>query len=190
MLAATRPTSRGKGPRARGRGQAFANGARRVGAFMLARPGTVAMTLLFGGLGAVVSTNALWMQSSHHPAPLFRQAALQPQHPVARKAPDEQPAAGSSMPRRPRARGRAARSCRPRGRPVSASRRSRARWPRSLRSPPQSQRLASVRPKIHSAISSERPRRRRRHPSSRPPKANPSTKWRAPCLPATTRLRD
>ena len=81
MLAATRPTSRGKGPRAKGRGQAFANGARRVGAFMLARPGTVAMTLLFGGLGAVVSANALWMQSSHHPAPLFRQAALQPQHP-------------------------------------------------------------------------------------------------------------
>jgi hypothetical protein len=55
--------------------------------------------LLFGGLGAAVSANALWMQSEHHPAPLFHQAALQPQRPAAipippRKTP-EAPASAS-----------------------------------------------------------------------------------------------
>jgi hypothetical protein len=99
MLAATKPTSRGKAPRARGRGQAIAaNGARRIGAFVLARPGTVAMTLLFGGLGLAVSANALWMQSAHHPAPLFRQAALQPQHPAAKRAPEEPAAPTAAAP--------------------------------------------------------------------------------------------
>ena len=39
--------------------------------------------LLFGGLGVVVSINALWLQSDRHPAPLFRQASLVPQHALA-----------------------------------------------------------------------------------------------------------
>ena len=96
MLAATRPTSRGPSKRAKGPSRNFAaDGARRIGAFILARPGTVALTLLFGGLGLAVSANALWMQPAHHPAPLFRQAALQPQHPAARK-PAEEPAAASA----------------------------------------------------------------------------------------------
>jgi hypothetical protein len=91
MLAATRPTTtRGRAKSAQGRGRAFAaDSARRIGAFVLARPGTIALVLLFGGLGVAVSANALWMQSAHHPAPLFRQATLQPQHP-ARKVPEDQ----------------------------------------------------------------------------------------------------
>ena len=61
---------------------------------MLARPGTVSLALLFGGLAAAVSANALWMQSEHHPAPLFRQPVSQPRHPLARKIPETQPAPG------------------------------------------------------------------------------------------------
>ena len=52
---------------------------RRAAAFALARPGTVVLLFLFGGLGVVISINALWMQSDRHPAPLFHQAALAPQ---------------------------------------------------------------------------------------------------------------
>jgi hypothetical protein len=97
MLAVNRATNRGYGRGRRGGGQAFlANGARQIGAFVLARPGTIALTLLFGGLGLAVSANALWMQSAHHPAPLFRQAALQqpqPPLPPVRKVIEEQAAA-------------------------------------------------------------------------------------------------
>jgi hypothetical protein len=97
MLAVTRPQSRSYAQRARAKGaSSLSMAARRVGAFVLAHPGSVALTLLFGGLGAAVSANALWMQTEHHPAPLFRQAALQPQRPAAvpaRKVPEAQPAA-------------------------------------------------------------------------------------------------
>ncbi|MFI4994933.1 MAG: hypothetical protein ACHQAQ_04015 [Hyphomicrobiales bacterium] len=97
MLAVTRPQCRSYAQRARAKGaSSLSKGARRVGAFVLAHPGSVALTLLFGGLGAAVSSNALWMQTEHHPAPLFRQAALQPQRPAAvpaRKVPEAQPAA-------------------------------------------------------------------------------------------------
>jgi hypothetical protein len=47
--------------------------------FALARPGTVVLTLLFGGLTGAVAINALWMQSERHPAPLFHQAAFEAQ---------------------------------------------------------------------------------------------------------------
>jgi hypothetical protein len=67
-------------------------GARRIGAFVLAHPGSVALVLLFGGLAAAVSVNALWMQSERHPAPLFRQAAVQAAHSAAaaRRVPEPQ----------------------------------------------------------------------------------------------------
>ena len=123
MLAATRPTSRGYAPRLRVRDDSFLSVAtRRITAFVLARPGTVALMLLFGGLGAAVSANALWMQSEHHPAPLFHQAALQPQRPAAipippRKTP-ETPASAS---------GPGGRRRRPRYAAASASGRARSR---------------------------------------------------------------
>ncbi|MFI5012874.1 MAG: hypothetical protein ACHQAY_11045 [Hyphomicrobiales bacterium] len=97
MLATARPTRRAPqrrfGP---GNASFLSAGARRIGTFLLAHPGSVALVLLFGCLGAAVSVNALWMQSEHHPAPLFHQAALQPQHapPAApKKAPEAQAAA-------------------------------------------------------------------------------------------------
>jgi hypothetical protein len=72
-----------------------------MGAFALAHPGSVALTLLFGALGIAVSTNALWMQSERHPAPLFHQSALEPRHSVAatpRKIPEPQAVAPTSAP--------------------------------------------------------------------------------------------
>jgi hypothetical protein len=100
MLAVKKATNRRQGRGPRGGGQAFvANSARRIGAFVLARPGTIALTLLFGGLGLAVSANALWMQSAHHPAPLFRQAALQPSQPPlppARKIIEQAPATAAA----------------------------------------------------------------------------------------------
>src|SRR6476661_4932979 len=92
MLAAKKPMSRGRASKG-GASRFAADAARRVGGFVLARPGTIALGLLFGGLALAVSTNALWMQSAQHPAPLFRQAALPTQHPTPpRKAPEEQAA--------------------------------------------------------------------------------------------------
>jgi hypothetical protein len=92
MLAATRPMRRSPASRSAQRG-ALSVGARHVGAFVLAHPGSVALVLLFVGLGAAVSVNALWMQTERHPAPLFRQAALQQAHlapAAARRAPEPQ----------------------------------------------------------------------------------------------------
>jgi hypothetical protein len=83
MLAASRPTRRNPGTRSGARRDSLPRIAlRRVGAFVLAHPKSVALMLLFGGLGTAVSVNALWLQSDRHPAPLFRQAALQPQHSI------------------------------------------------------------------------------------------------------------
>jgi hypothetical protein len=83
MLAAKRSTKKSSGPRSGAPGDSILSLAlRRMGGFALSRPGTVALMLLFGGLGVVVSINALWMQSDRHPAPLFRQASLAPQHGV------------------------------------------------------------------------------------------------------------
>jgi hypothetical protein len=99
MLATTRPMRRGPAPRFHQRDMTFLSVAgRRVGTFVLARPGTVALVLLFGTLGAAVSVNALWMQSEHHPAPLFHQAALQPQHivPLPPKKAPETPAVAAA----------------------------------------------------------------------------------------------
>jgi hypothetical protein len=93
MLALRKPTSRGRV--AKDVPNLAAEAAKRIGTFILARPGTVALTLLFGGLGVAVSANALWMQSAQHPAPLFRQTSLAAQHPaVPRKAAEE--SAGSA----------------------------------------------------------------------------------------------
>lgn len=95
MMAVKKPTNRGQGRGSRGGGGAFlANGARAVGSFALARPGSVALVLLFGGLGAAVSANALWMQTAHHPAPFFKQASLQAPLPPTRKVMEQQAAAG------------------------------------------------------------------------------------------------
>ncbi|SDR52500.1 hypothetical protein SAMN05444161_5261 [Rhizobiales bacterium GAS191] len=100
MLAATRPMRRSPARSAQRNRSALSFGARRVGAFVLAHPGSVALVLLFGGLGAAVSVNALWMQSERHPAPLFRQAALQQAHsaPAAAKRAPEAQAAPVSAP--------------------------------------------------------------------------------------------
>jgi hypothetical protein len=102
MLAATRPMRRSSGPRSSARNDSLlSTAARRVGAFALTHPGTVALALLFGGLCAAVSTNALWMQSERHPAPLFHQASLQPQHSFAvmpRKIPEPPAVAPASAP--------------------------------------------------------------------------------------------
>jgi len=116
MLAATKSTGRGPAKRSRGPGGGFTGDVgRRIRAFALARPGSVALALLFGGLGIAVSANALWMQSAHHPAPLFRQAALQPPRPAAApvSAPsaasdEDAPAAPVLPPARPAGLGRAA----------------------------------------------------------------------------------
>ena len=84
MLATNKSVKRTSGPRSGPSADSLLSIAlRRVGSFALARPGTVALMLLFGGLGLAVSINALWMQSDRHPAPLFRQAALAPQHALA-----------------------------------------------------------------------------------------------------------
>src|SRR5690242_21401637 len=84
MLATKRPVKRSSGPRSDPSGHSLLSiASRRIGSFALARPGTVALMLLFCGLGMAVSINALWMQSDRHPAPLFRQASLAPQHAVA-----------------------------------------------------------------------------------------------------------
>ncbi|MBV9566654.1 MAG: hypothetical protein JO172_00810 [Hyphomicrobiales bacterium] len=81
MLSATRSTRKNSGTRSSApRESLISRALRRAGGFALARPGTVALLLLFGALGVTVSINALWMQSEHHPAPLFHQAALAPQH--------------------------------------------------------------------------------------------------------------
>ena len=128
MLAATRPMRRSSGSRSAQRG-ALSIGARRIGAFVLARPGSVALVLLFGGLAAAVSVNALWMQSERHPAPLFRRAAVQAAHSAAaaRRVPEPQatqaPAAATAAPEevsptmlppvRPAALGRSAESAPP-----------------------------------------------------------------------------
>lgn len=96
MLAAARPIRRAPPSRYGPEGSFLAAGAARIGSFVLAHPGSVALVLLFGCLGAAVSVNALWMQSERHPAPLFHQAALQSQRalPAApRKAPEVQAAA-------------------------------------------------------------------------------------------------
>ena len=104
MLAAKRSTKKSAGPRSGAPGGSILSLAlRRVGGFALARPGTVALMLLFGGLGVVVSINALWMQSDRHPAPLFRQATLAVQHSAVppRKVSDppvSSPASGSGAP--------------------------------------------------------------------------------------------
>jgi hypothetical protein len=92
MLAATRPTRRGGASRP-------ARGQRRLGAqigklaaLALARPGTAALMLLFGGVGTAISVNALWLQSGHHPLPLFRPApAAQPKPIIASPAPPVPP---------------------------------------------------------------------------------------------------
>ena len=84
MLSATRSTRNNSGMRSSApRDSLISIALRRAGGFALARPGTVALLLLFGGLGIVVSINALWMQADHHPAPLFHQAAIAPQHNIA-----------------------------------------------------------------------------------------------------------
>lgn len=104
MLAIKRSTKKGSAPRSGPPGAPLLSLAlRRVGAFALARPGAVALMLLFGALGVAVSINALWMQSDRHPAPLFRQASLAPQHVVttpkkAAEPPASAPASASSAP--------------------------------------------------------------------------------------------
>lgn len=84
MLATKKPVKRNAGP-ASGMpaGSLLSIAARRAASFALARPGTIALLLLFGALGVAVSINALWLQSDRHPAPLFRQASLSPQHALA-----------------------------------------------------------------------------------------------------------
>lgn len=102
MLAIKRSIKKGSAPRSGPPGVSLLSRAlRRAGTFALARPGTIALMLLFGALGVAVSTNALWMQSDRHPAPLFRQASLAPQHAVtptkkATEPPASAPASASS----------------------------------------------------------------------------------------------
>jgi len=103
MLATKKSTKKGSAPRSGPPGASLLSAAlRRVGAFALARPGTVALMLLFTALGAAVSANALWMQSDRHPAPLFRQASFAPQHAALTKKAAETassaPASASSAP--------------------------------------------------------------------------------------------
>jgi hypothetical protein len=77
MLAEMRPMRGGAGSRSRSSIVSLCAG--RLLSFALARPGTVTMALLFGGLTSAVAINALWMQSERHPAPLFHQAAFEAQ---------------------------------------------------------------------------------------------------------------
>jgi hypothetical protein len=84
MLAAMRSMREGAGSRPKSsRGSLLATLTGRLLSFTLARPGTAALTVLFGGLGGAVAVNALWLQSARHPAPLFHQAALEPQRSAA-----------------------------------------------------------------------------------------------------------
>ena len=86
MLAEMRPMRGDAGSRSRSSIVSLCAG--RLLSFALARPGTVVMALLFGGLTSAVAINALWMQSERHPAPLFHQAAIEAQR---RGAPPHKP---------------------------------------------------------------------------------------------------
>src|SRR5271169_3691637 len=97
MLTATRPMG---GPfESQSRGSFLESRTGRLLSFTLTRPGAVALTLIFGGLGSAVAVNALWLQSERHPAPFFHQATTQLRHPAAspaRKPLDIDPAAADA----------------------------------------------------------------------------------------------
>ena len=93
MLAATRPMRRaGAGRATKPARRGFGIPIGRIAALALARPGAAALVLMFSAVGAAICVNALWLQSGHHPLPLFRPAPAAPERRAVLPAPPAAPA--------------------------------------------------------------------------------------------------